>query len=296
MTLCDWVRSSHGVAAGGENPRRHERPFALSRVPEHVYVAAHPWRESCVAETKRTTNQQQQAKNQPWYVNSSRVHLRRQVRKFSRGTQPGMVVLDAGAGRSPYRRFFKHAQYESADFAKLSTRYAPLDYVCDMTDIPVEDGRFDRVLFNQVLEHLPEPGLALQELNRVLKPGGRIFCSAPLFFPEHQVPYDFFRYTQFGLKKLFADAGFEIVRIEWLEGYFGTIAYQFSHMYTHLPSDIASVRAIGAGWRIVYLAPLIFVTRGLALFLRGAFAQADVRWKVTRSGMPKNYVVVARKP
>ena len=249
-----------------------------------------------MAETKRTTNKQQQAKNQPWYVNSSRVHLRRQVRKFSRGTQHGMLVLDAGAGRSPYRRFFKHAQYESADFAKLSTRYAPLDYVCDMTDIPVEDGRFDRVLFNQVLEHLPEPGLALQELNRVLKPGGRIFCSVPLFFPEHQVPYDFFRYTQFGLKKLFADAGFEIVRIEWLEGYFGTIAYQFSHMYTHLPSDIASVRAIGAGWRIVYLAPLIFITRGLALFLRGAFAQADVRWKVTRSGMPKNYVVVARKP
>ena len=147
-----------------------------------------PGVESCVAETKRTTNQQQQAKNQPWYVNSSRVHLRRQVRKFSRGTQPGMVVLDAGAGRSPYRRFFKHAQYESADFAKLSTRYAPLDYVCDMTDIPVEDGRFDRVLFNQVLEHLPEPGLALQELNRVLKPGGRIFCSAPLFFPAAPGP------------------------------------------------------------------------------------------------------------
>jgi len=67
-------------------------------------------------------------------------------------------------------------------------------------------------------------------------------------------------------------------------------------MYPHLPPDIASVRAIGAGWRIVYLAPLIFITRGLALFLRGAFSQADVRWKVTRSGMPKNYVVVARKP
>ena len=31
-------------------------------------------------------------------------------------------------------------------------------------------------------------------------------------------------------------------------------------------------------------------------FLRGAFSRADVRWKYTKTGMPKNYVVVARKP
>jgi len=234
-------------------------------------------------------------KKRPWFVNSSRVHLRKQVRTFSRGTKRGMMVLDAGAGKSPYRGLFKHATYEAADFAKLPSKYAPLDYVCDMTDIPVEDGRFDRVLFNQVLEHLPEPGLALAELNRVLKPGGRIFCSAPLFFQEHQAPYDFYRYTQYGLKKLFGDAGFEIVRIEWLEGYFGTLSYQFSHMYNHLPPDVASVRAMGTGWRVIYLAPLIFLTRRLALFLRGAFSRADVRWKYTASGMPKNYVVVASK-
>jgi hypothetical protein len=58
----------------------------------------------------------------------------------SRGTEPGMLVLDAGAGRSPYRNLFRHARYEAADFAQLSTDYAPLDYVCDLTQIPVEDG------------------------------------------------------------------------------------------------------------------------------------------------------------
>ena len=231
----------------------------------------------------------------PAYINASRRHLSLAVRRFARGTKPGMLVLDAGAGKSPYRKFFRHATYEAADFAALGTQYAPLDYVCDISDIPVEDGRFDRVLFNQVLEHLPEPASALTELHRVLKPGGRLFCSVPLFFQEHQAPYDFFRYTQYGLKKLFGDAGFEIVRIEWLEGYFGTLSYQFSHMYNHLPPDVASVRAMGTGWRVIYLAPLIFLTRRLALFLRGAFSRADVRWKYTASGMPKNYVVVARK-
>ena len=76
-----------------------------------------------------------------------------------RAPSAGMLVLDAGAGRGPYKHLFAHAHYEAADFAQLSTRYAPLDYVCDLSAIPVEDGRFDRIVFNQVLEHVPEPEL-----------------------------------------------------------------------------------------------------------------------------------------
>jgi SAM-dependent methyltransferase len=230
------------------------------------------------------------------YVNSSRVHLSTAVQGFAKGTRRGMLVLDAGAGKSPYRKFFKHARYEAADFAKLSAKYAPLDYVCDITDIPVEDGRFDRVLCNQVLEHLPEPKLALAELHRVLKPGGRIFLSAPLFYEEHQKPYDFYRYTQFSLRRLFEEAGFEVVRIDWLEGYLGTVAYQFHQMYRWLPADVRTIRQMGVGRRIVYLAPMILLTRAMAGRLRGPFARADIAFKYTETGMPKNYVVVARKP
>ena len=229
------------------------------------------------------------------YVNASRVQLRKQVRGFARNTKPGMLVLDAGAGRSPYRKLFAHATYEAADFAQLGTDYAPLDYVCDLTDIPVEDERFDRVLFNQVLEHLPEPGRALAELHRVLKPGGRIFCSVPLFYEEHQKPYDYYRYTQFALRRIFEEAGFEVLRIDWLEGYFGTVAYQFHQMSRWLPPDVRSVRKLGVGWRIVYVAPTILLTRRLAQRLQGFYGSADAAWKYTENGMPKNYVVVARK-
>jgi len=86
-----------------------------------------------------------------WFVNSSRVRLASLNRDFAKETRKGMLVLDAGAGRGPYRHLFKHARYEAADFAQLSTKYTPLDYVCSLVDIPVEDGRFDRILFNQVL-------------------------------------------------------------------------------------------------------------------------------------------------
>lgn len=231
------------------------------------------------------------------YVNPSRVQLRRQMVRFAKGTRRGMIVLDAGAGRSPYRGLFKHAQYEAADFAQLGTEYAPLDYVCDLTDIPVEDGRFDRVVFNQVLEHLPEPARALAELNRVIKPGGRIFCSVPLYYAEHQQPYDFYRYTQFALKRLFEEAGFEIMRIEWLEGYFGTMAYQFAMMHRNLPADLSEVKALGVGKRrALTVAPTLLFTRWMALRLSRFYASADGDWKYTKGGMPKNYVVVASKP
>jgi SAM-dependent methyltransferase len=229
-------------------------------------------------------------------VNPSRVHLEREVGRFARATRPGMLVLDAGAGRSPYRELFAHAQYEAADFAQLRSRYAPLDYVCDLTDIPVEDGRFHRVLFNQVLEHLPEPAAAIAELHRVLKPGGRLFCSVPLFYGEHQVPYDFFRYTRFGLRRIFEDAGFCVIRLHWLEGYFGTLSYQFAMMGRELPVGLAEVRELHLGWRIAFVWPVLVTLRFLAPHLSRGFARMDVAHRYTDGGMPKNYVIVLRKP
>ena len=204
-----------------------------------------------------------------------------------------MLVLDAGAGKAPYKSLFAHASYEAADFAQLPTRYAALDYVCDLADIPVEDGRFDRILFNQVLEHIPDPPRVLAELHRVLKPGGRIFCSAPLYYEEHQRPYDYYRYTQYALRMLFEDAGFEVVRLDWLEGYFGTVSYQFHQMYRHLPRSANHLRP---GWRGMRLQLLLWATRRFAQLGRAAFSRADLRWKHTTSGHPKNYVVIARRP
>lgn len=227
-----------------------------------------------------------------WLVNSSRHYLRAYNEEFAQAAQPGARVLDAGAGTQPYRPLFEHCVYETADFEQVDKAYAPSTYVCDLAKIPVEDARFDHVVFNQVLEHIPEPKTVLRELNRVLKPGGTIICTCPLFYAEHEQPYDFYRYTQFAHRYLFDQTGFEIRRLEWMEGYFGTLGYQLGEAALKLPLH---PRRYAGHWAGLAAYPLVVVTKLACFVMAGLFYRLDRVIKVTDRGMPKNYVVIAVK-
>ena len=63
---------------------------------------------------------------------------------------------------------------------------------------------------------------------RVLKPGGRVLLSTNQAWPQHQKPFDFFRFTSYGLRYLFEQAGLEIVRMEAMGGAFSVALFQFS--------------------------------------------------------------------
>lgn len=227
------------------------------------------------------------------YSNSSRTYLQRYIADFAADTQAHMLVLDAGAGDAPYKGLFAHAHYETADLQTVDKSYAETTYKCDLRSIPVADGRFDRILFNQVMEHVPDPLAVLHELARVLKPGGLIFCSAPLLFEEHEQPFDFYRYTQFGHRHLFTAAGLDIESLFPLEGYFGMLGYQLWRGYKRLPLWHPAMARLP--WSVV-LVPFFLLLKLVMGAGSGVLSRLDKVIKIEDRSDPLNYVVIARKP
>ncbi len=135
----------------------------------------------------------------------------------------GPRLLDVGCGIKPYETLFapKIAEHVGIDYQPTtagsygtSTR---ADVWGDSLDLPFPEASFDTVLSTQVIEHVTDPIRALAEIHRVLKPGGVLILSAPMTWPIHEPPHDYFRYTEFGLRSLLTRQGFEIVEV-WKRG------------------------------------------------------------------------------
>jgi SAM-dependent methyltransferase len=225
-------------------------------------------------------------------LNSSRIWLQRELEAFANSLKPDSLVLDAGAGDQVYRAVFAKHRYEAADFEKVDKPYAHSTYVCDLVKIPVAAGRFDAVVLSQVMEHLPEPAAVLAELNRVLKPGGRFFYSAPLYYEEHELPYDFYRYTQFGVKHLFQKAGFTITEFRWLEGYMGTVTHQLRMIARRTPFSPIKLGGGAYGWA---LAAIMLLLKPFLLLAAMIAKECDSRTRYVGSGHPINYLAIATK-
>lgn len=225
-------------------------------------------------------------------INASRVWLHRELEAFASRLPADARLLDAGAGNQPYKGLFGHCRYEAADFEKVDKRYAQSTYVCDLSRIPVAGSSYDAAVLSQVLEHTPEPLVVLEELHRVLRPDGLLFYSGPFFYEEHEIPYDFFRYTQYGVRYLLQKAGFLIERIDWLEGYACTVAYQLETMARRLPRD---PRSYGGGLAGIAASAAAITLSSLARGSAQLFQQADARTRIRNVGFPKNYFAVAKK-
>ena len=131
-------------------------------------------------------------------------------------------VLDVGAGECRFRHKFKHAPYLARDPAKGDSTwdYSDLDIVARGEELPLPDSSCDRVLSVVVLEHTPEPARVMTEFFRVLRPGGRVSMVVPHMWEEHQRPFDYFRYTSSGIRYLLEQAGFSILEIRPVGGFF----------------------------------------------------------------------------
>lgn len=129
--------------------------------------------------------------------------------------KPDARVLDVGAG-SVVEKNRRAGQYALADkYAQLVKQrgYFGLDvepganvmFVADAHCLPMADASLDGVIMVSVLEHLYDPVRAVNEIARVLKPGGVYFSYAPFYHPYHASPHDYFRFTREGYRYLLRD-------------------------------------------------------------------------------------------
>jgi SAM-dependent methyltransferase len=117
-------------------------------------------------------------------------------------------VLDVGCGSKPYREMIPAADYVGMEIDTSQTRESfAADVYYDGVSFPVADSSFDGVLCSQVFEHVFTPARFTAEIHRVLKPGGVLVLAVPFVWDEHEQPYDYARYSSFGIKAALELAG-----------------------------------------------------------------------------------------
>jgi SAM-dependent methyltransferase len=116
-------------------------------------------------------------------------------------------VLDYGCGGSPYRSLFEGSIYHRADLA--GGENLDFEYRAD-SRLPSEAFAYDCVLSTQVLEHVEDPAVYLEECYRVLKPGGHLLLTTHGIFEDHACPHDYWRWTSLGLRQMLEKTGFKV--------------------------------------------------------------------------------------
>jgi len=127
--------------------------------------------------------------------------LSKEIRSFAESyARTGVRIVDLGCGDKPYYPFFHgfEADYLGVDF--FPGPY--VDLIAEKPPFDLPESSFDLCLMTQVLEHVREPNIMTQEAYRLLKPGGRLFLSAPLLWEVHYVPMDYYRFTEEALREL----------------------------------------------------------------------------------------------
>lgn len=146
-------------------------------------------------------------------------------------------VLDIGCGNKPYEKMFagKITGYVGCDI--VQSNEMKVDVICEATNIPLEDQSFDTVFSTQTIEHVADHQQLLQEAWRLLKPGGHIIVSGPLYWPLHEEPYDFFRFTKHGFNYILEKSGFEVLAINPNGGAWAAFGLSLMHaMNNKLPN------------------------------------------------------------
>jgi SAM-dependent methyltransferase len=191
-------------------------------------------------------------------------------------------VLDLGCGGKRYANLFPAAtQQVFLDIPANSASERDVTVWGDGRALPFGSDVFDSVLCTEVIEHVPTPQRIFAEAYRVLKPGGHLVLTTPQTWGLHEVPHDYFRYTEYGLRFLAETAGFCVERIEPTCGIWATVGQRLSSFFFFEFAARRNIVVKATFAALCALGQMIFTV------LDALFAHR---------GDPLDHLLVARKP
>ncbi|HJP62725.1 MAG TPA: class I SAM-dependent methyltransferase [Mucilaginibacter sp.] len=218
----------------------------------------------------------------PFYLHYKPFHedLLAALKEYSTGK-----LLDIGCGNKPYYQIVSPLidEYIGCDIIQSSDQR--VDILCPANYIPLPDETFDTVISTQTIEHVEDHQGLLNEAFRLLKPQGHLILSGPMYWPLHEEPYDFFRFTKYGLSYLLSKSGFKVIDIKSNGGKWTVAGQAFLHAYVTDVRRFKSVR--GRIFRRV------FKMFGGVGAVNRLFLRLDEKYPDPTNTM--NYVVIARK-
>lgn len=147
-------------------------------------------------------------------------------------------LLDLGCGKVPLFIAYRDYVVENTcvDWANSLHGNEYLDLECDLTKpLPLTDDEFDTIVLSDVLEHIPEPEKLWKEMSRLLASGGKIIMNVPFLYWLHEEPHDYYRYTEFALRRFVDRSGLELVEITPIGGAVEIVVDICSRMILKIP-------------------------------------------------------------
>jgi SAM-dependent methyltransferase len=147
-------------------------------------------------------------------------------------------LLDLGCGKAPLYGVYKNlvTDVTCVDWGNSLHQTSHLDKEADLTK-PLEfpDGAFDTIILSDVLEHIPIPLDLCREISRLLSPGGKLIMNVPFYYPLHETPHDFYRYTEFALRRFMDNSGMQVLYLEPIGGALEVVSDVLSKNIMRLP-------------------------------------------------------------
>jgi len=169
-------------------------------------------------------------------------------------------VVDLGCGKAPYKDIVLRTadEYIGVDWKNSMHDQSNVDVLADLSQpLPFDNAYADTATSFFVLEHLTEPDFFLSECSRILRPGGWLYMLVPFLWHIHEEPYDFYRYTHYGLRYLLEKNGFSEIIIEAQTGFWQTWWLSFNYHTTRFACGPLKYFWYPVWWLTQIIAPVM---------------------------------------